>query len=68
MTFGIGGHMMDPYPYTEEDVQDMKAADDIRGRVQAAYDKLYPTTALVKRTKYWEGYADALRDVLEELV
>ena len=65
MTYGIGGHM----PGEEEPADYVIRADDIRGRVQAAYDKLYPT-APTKRAdvRYWEGYADGLRDILEELV
>ena len=63
MTYGIGGAIA-----YEEEGEGVERPQTWTDKVQAAYEKLYPTTALVKRTKYWEGYADALRDVLEELV
>ncbi len=67
MTYEIGGHM-NPFPYTEDDLWQIQTADTLREKAQAAYDLLYPTDALTKGTKYFEGYAAALRDMLEELV
>lgn len=62
MTYGIGGAMA-----YEEEEEMVERAQTQRERVTAAYDLLYPTAALTKGTKYWEGYAAGLRDMVEQL-
>ena len=58
MTYGIGNGE-EPEDYS------IAKVDDIRGRVQHAFDILSVTN---DDDPYWKGYQQGLRDMLEQLV
>jgi hypothetical protein len=59
VTYGIGNGEESPEDYS------IAKVDDIRGRVQQAYDLLSVSNAT---DPYWKGYQQGLRDMLEQLV